>query len=96
MEPSRNISVVTLTGGVNYYLQSRRSQDGGMENFQEIHVIPAPFLASSEEMADSFLSEPSIKDILDLAGLSKFNVVGIGGRICRHHHHHSGRKNDRQ
>jgi lsr operon transcriptional repressor len=79
MEPSRNISVVTLTGGVNYYLQSRRSQDGGMENFQEIHVIPAPFLASTEEMADSFLLEPSIKDILDLASLSKFNVVGIGG-----------------
>ncbi|XXM70723.1 sugar-binding transcriptional regulator [Lysinibacillus sphaericus] len=79
MEPSQNISVVTLTGGVNYYLQSRRSQDGGMENFQEIHVIPAPFLASSEEMANSFLLEPSIKDILDLASLSKFNVVGIGG-----------------
>jgi lsr operon transcriptional repressor len=79
MEPSRNISVVTLTGGVNYYLQSRRSQDGGMENFQDIHVIPAPFLASSEEMADSFLLEPSIKEILELANLSKYNVVGIGG-----------------
>lgn len=79
IEPNSNISVVTLTGGVNYYLHNRRSQDGGMEKFQEIHVIPAPFLASTEEMADIFLAEPSIKEILDLAKLSKYNVVGIGG-----------------
>ncbi|HWO98554.1 MAG TPA: sugar-binding transcriptional regulator [Bacillus sp. (in: firmicutes)] len=79
MEPNSNISVVTLTGGVNYYLHNRQSQDGGMEKFQEIHVIPAPFLASTEEMAHIFLTEPSIKEILDLAKLSKYNVVGIGG-----------------
>jgi DNA-binding transcriptional regulator LsrR (DeoR family) len=79
LESNSNISVVTLTGGVNYYLHNRQSQDGGMEKFQEIHVIPAPFLASTEQMADIFLMEPSIKEILDLAKLSKYNVVGIGG-----------------
>ncbi|MBD1379446.1 sugar-binding transcriptional regulator [Metabacillus arenae] len=79
IEPDSNVSVVTLTGGVNYYLHNRRFQDGGMEQFEEIHVIPAPFLASTEEMAESFLSEPSIKEILDLARLSKYMIVGIGG-----------------
>ncbi|MFZ3591614.1 sugar-binding transcriptional regulator [Bacillus sp. DJP31] len=79
LDPNSQISVVTLTGGVNYYLHNRRSQDGGMERFHEIHVIPAPFLASTEEMAESFLNEPSIKEILELGSLSKYIVVGIGG-----------------
>lgn len=81
MEPSCHVSVVTLTGGVNYYLHNRNSQDRGMEKFQHIHVIPAPFLASTEEMAESFLSEPSIEEILALGRLSKYILVGIGG-IC--------------
>jgi lsr operon transcriptional repressor len=79
IEPDSNISVVTLTGGVNYYLHNRRQKEGGMEKFQDIHVIPAPFLASTEEMAEIFLSEPSIKDILDLSKFTKYIVVGIGG-----------------
>ncbi len=76
---TKNISVVTLTGGINYYLHNRQSQEGGMERFQEIHVIPAPFLASTEEMADSLLKEPSIKEILHLSQLAKYIIVGIGG-----------------
>lgn len=79
LEPESRISVVTLTGGVNYYLQRRDSKEGGMEQFHQIHVIPAPFLASTEEMAESFLTEPSVKDILNLAKLSKYIIIGIGG-----------------
>jgi lsr operon transcriptional repressor len=79
LDSGSKISVVTLTGGVNYYLQNRRSQDGGMERFQEIHIIPAPFLASSEEMANKFLTEPAINEILELGKLSKYIIVGIGG-----------------
>ncbi|PLR79821.1 aminotransferase [Bacillus canaveralius] len=77
--PESNISVVTLTGGVNYYLHNRRQKEGGMEKFQDIHVIPAPFLASTDEMAESFLIEPSIKEILDLAMIAKYIIIGIGG-----------------
>jgi lsr operon transcriptional repressor len=79
LEPDRNISVVTLTGGVNYYFHNRRPPDKGIEKFQEIHVIPAPFLASTEEMAKRILSEPSVKEILDLAFLTKYVAIGIGG-----------------
>ncbi|PLR79196.1 aminotransferase [Bacillus sp. V3-13] len=79
MDPDSHISVVTLTGGVNYYLHNRSNHDGGMEQFHQIHVIPAPFLASTEEMAESFLTEPSVKEILDLAQLCKYMIVGIGG-----------------
>ncbi|WP_078382023.1 sugar-binding transcriptional regulator [Sutcliffiella halmapala] len=81
MEPTSSVSVVTLTGGVNYYLHNRPSQDRGMEKFRHIHVIPAPFLASTEEMATIFLTEPSIKEILALGCLSKYILVGIGG-VC--------------
>lgn len=79
IEPNSQISVVTLTGGVHYYLHNRVQKQGGMEKFQDIHVIPAPFLASTEEMAGKFLSEPSIKDILELVKFTKYIIVGIGG-----------------
>jgi len=46
-----------------------------MEKFQDIHVIPAPFLASTEEMAGKFLSEPSIKDILELAKFKNISLL---------------------
>lgn len=70
---------MTLTGGVHYYLHNRRQKEGGLEKFQDIHVIPAPFLASTEEMAGKFLSEPSIKEVLELAKFTKYIIVGIGG-----------------
>lgn len=81
IDPSIEISMVTLTGGVNYYFQKRDySQEGGLDKFRGgIHVIPAPFLASTEEMARNMLTEPSVRNILDLASLSNHVVVGIGG-----------------
>jgi lsr operon transcriptional repressor len=81
IDPSIEISMVTLTGGVNYYFQKREySSESGLDKFKGgIHVIPAPFLASSEEMAKNMLSEPSVSNLLDLASLSNHVVVGIGG-----------------
>ncbi|MFF3024117.1 hypothetical protein ACFVRR_15925 [Gottfriedia sp. NPDC057948] len=62
-----HISVVILTGVVLYYLHNRRQKKGGLKKFQDIHVIPAPLLASTEEMTGKFLSELSIKDIPEVA-----------------------------
>nr|WP_042351285.1 sugar-binding transcriptional regulator [Bacillus massiliigorillae] len=78
-DTDRPISMVTLTGGVNYYLPTSSIGHGGIGKFHKIHIIPTPFLASSEEMASKFLSEPSVKEILDLAKLTKYIIVGIGG-----------------
>ncbi|TCP29571.1 DNA-binding transcriptional regulator LsrR (DeoR family) [Scopulibacillus darangshiensis] len=81
IEPNSEVSLVTLTGGVNYYLQKGGNLgDGGLDKFHgRIHIIPAPFLASTANMAQSLLSEPSVGTILDLALLSKYVIVGVGG-----------------
>jgi lsr operon transcriptional repressor len=81
IDPTLELSMVTLTGGVNYYFHKHDySLEGGLDQFKGgIHVIPAPFLASTETMAKNMLSEPSVRNILDLARLSHHVVVGIGG-----------------
>ncbi|MEH6943326.1 sugar-binding transcriptional regulator [Bacillus sp. JJ722] len=74
-----DLSMVTLTGGVNYYLPNSNVGSSGIGKFQKMHIIPTPFLASTEEMASKFLNEPSVKEILDLSKLTRYMVVGIGG-----------------
>ncbi|GMO01237.1 sugar-binding transcriptional regulator [Parageobacillus thermoglucosidasius] len=78
IEEDSELSAVTLTGGVNYYFPNTTLSNRGLSKFKNIHVIPTPFLASTEEMASKFLNEPTVKEILDLAMLSKYAVVGIG------------------
>jgi len=78
IEASRNISIVTLTGGVNNYIQKQNSKSGQGFNGL-IYAIPSPFITSTEEVARQFLAEPSVKEILELASLSKYALVGIGG-----------------
>ncbi|HSU80397.1 MAG TPA: sugar-binding transcriptional regulator [Candidatus Angelobacter sp.] len=81
LEPEQHVSLITLTGGVNYYFQKHReTNDGGLNKFTGgIHMIPSPFLTSSSDMAESFLSEPSVKNILHLASMAQHYIVGIGG-----------------
>lgn len=76
-----NLSIVTLTGGVNYYFQRQGGQmSQSIAKFKgQIHIIPSPFLGSTDEMSQSILSEPAVKDILHLAALANATIVGIGG-----------------
>ena len=76
-EPSMQLSIVTLTGGVNHYLPRKQNYLNHVQG--ELHIIPTPFLASTDEMAQSILSEPSVKDMLHVASLANTAVVGIGG-----------------
>ncbi|MEH7459983.1 sugar-binding transcriptional regulator [Bacillus sp. JJ1127] len=76
-ESSMQLSIVTLTGGVNHYLPRKQNYLNHMQG--ELHLIPTPFLASSTEMAQSILSEPTVKDMLHVASLANTAVVGIGG-----------------
>lgn len=69
------ISMVSLTGGVNQFLSNLV---GGLNN-TKLHLIPAPLIASSPEMAKAFMSEPSVKEIMHMTHLATMTVVGIGG-----------------
>ncbi|WP_369903528.1 sugar-binding transcriptional regulator [Bacillus manliponensis] len=76
LDPSMQISVATLTGGVNHYFPTKQSYLNHVQG--QLHIIPAPFLTSTTEMADSIHAEPSVKEMLHLASLANIAVVGIG------------------
>ena len=68
------ISVVSLTGGVNYYLPNNMSSTFNAK----LYLIPSPLLVSSKEVVDAIKNEASISDISRMAQLSSLSVVGIG------------------
>lgn len=70
-----NISFVSLTGGVKHYISSAH---GGLSN-PTSYIVPAPFIASTSEMAAAIREEPSVKDVLKLSSLASYTIVGIGG-----------------
>ena len=69
------ISVVSLTGGVSYYLPNAQSNVFNAKLF----LIPAPLLVSSKEMNEALRSEPSVQEISRMVRLASMTVVGIGG-----------------
>jgi len=69
------ISCISLTGGVSYYLPDTRSNVFNAN----LHLIPAPLLASSLEMAKAIREESSVNDIFRMATIANFTVLGIGG-----------------
>lgn len=73
--PIRNLNVISLTGGVNFYLQ--RIQASVMSI--HLHLLPCPILLSSKELRDAMVKEPSISSISEMVGLASMSVVGIGG-----------------
>lgn len=76
-DKTKKINMVTLTGGVNYYLSKKQNYLNQVHG--NLHIIPSAFLASTQKMAYSILSEPSVKDMLHVASLANIAVVGIGG-----------------
>lgn len=68
------ISVVSLTGGVNFYLPNNMSSIFNAK----LYLIPSPLLVSSKEVVDAIKNEASINDISRMAQLSSLSVVGIG------------------
>lgn len=68
------VTCVSLTGGVSYYLPNTRSSVFNAK----LHLIPAPLLASSREMADAIREETSVQEISRMISLAQITVVGIG------------------
>lgn len=68
------ISVISLTGGVSYYLPNIHSN-----TFKaKLYLYPAPLLVSSKEMCSAMQQEPPIQKISRMISLASLTVVGIG------------------
>lgn len=74
MMAERTLNVVSLTGGVNYYLPDANSNVFNAR----LHLIPSPLLLSSREIRDALREEPCIAEIYRMIPLSSMSVVGIG------------------
>lgn len=68
------ISVISLTGGVSYYLPNNMSTIFNAK----LHLIPSPLLVSSKEVVDAIRNEDSVNEIMRMVELSSMSVVGIG------------------
>ncbi len=71
----QRISVVSLTGGVNYYLPNTISSTFNAR----LYLTPAPFLMSTSEMVESVNREPAVREIAEMIPLAAMTIVGIGG-----------------
>lgn len=69
------VSVVSLTGGVNYYLPNTQSHIFNAK----LYLLPAPLLVSSPEMVQAMMQEPSVTEIMRMAKLASMTLIGIGG-----------------
>ena len=68
------VTCISLTGGVANYLPNTRSNVFNAK----LYIMPAPLLASSPEMAAAMREESSVREIVRMAELSSFTLVGIG------------------
>lgn len=68
------LACISLTGGVSYYLPDTRSNVFNAK----LHLIPAPLLISSKELAQALRMEPSVMELSRMITLAQMTVVGIG------------------
>jgi len=76
-----HVSLVSLTGGVSYYTSSiiagaHKSEYSGQT--PGIYLIPSPLIASTPGIAREFLSDESVKQIMNMSKLASMTIVGIG------------------
>jgi len=76
------VHMVTLTGGVEGYLQTILSSKGEMAtdpaNLTSATVIPSPIMASTPALAAALREEPTIQEVLRQACAVEYALVGIG------------------
>ncbi|HUC22777.1 MAG TPA: sugar-binding transcriptional regulator [Streptosporangiaceae bacterium] len=75
------VHMVTLTGGVDGYLQtilSSKSDSSSDANLTTATVIPAPIIMSSPAVAAALRAEPTIQQVLKQACSADHAVVGVG------------------
>jgi lsr operon transcriptional repressor len=75
------VHMVTLTGGVDGYLQtilSSKTESASDTGLTTASVIPAPIYLSSPELAQALREEPTIQQVLKQACSAEQAVVGVG------------------
>ena len=75
------VHLVTLTGGVDGYLQtilSAKGESGQDADVTTASVIPAPNIASSAALAAALREEPTVQQVLKQASGVEYAVVGVG------------------
>ncbi len=70
----RNISLVSLTGGVSTYVDGMRTANWG----SGVHLVPAPLVVRDTDVASKLSSEPAVTNLLDMALNATYQLVGIG------------------
>ncbi len=71
------LHLVTLTGGVDGYLQVLTYSRADRETLTA-SVIPSPIVASTPSLAAALRAEPTIQQVLELARSLKLAIVGVG------------------
>ena len=74
MAAEKPLNVVSLTGGVSYYLHNANSNVFNAR----LHLIPSPLLLSSPDLREAMRQEPVVEEIYRMIPLSHMSVVGIG------------------
>lgn len=74
MAAEKPLNLVSLTGGVGYYLPNANSSVFNAR----LHLIPSPLLLSSQEITEALRREPGVQEIYRMIPLSSMSVVGIG------------------
>jgi lsr operon transcriptional repressor len=68
------LNIVSLTGGVSYYLPKITSNIFETKLF----LTPSPLVVSSSGLRNALLDEPSIKEVYRMTEFADMSIVGIG------------------
>lgn len=72
-----SLNVVSLTGGVSYYLPTVGTTAYSMHLF----LTPSPLVVSSRQVRDALLDEKSLQDVSAMTEYADMSVVGIGAAV---------------
>lgn len=72
-----SLNVVSLTGGVSYYLPSVGTTAYSMHLF----LTPSPLVVSSRQVRDALLDEKSLQDVSTMTEYADMSMVGIGAAV---------------
>ena len=72
-----SLNVVSLMGGVSYYLPTVGTTAYSMHLF----LTPSPLVVSSRQVRDALLDEKSLQDVSTMTEYADMSVVGIGAAV---------------